>query len=369
MRPSSLIYGFLLLFIIGTGCAHGMKIRGVLDFGPAGHQVLCATGDGRLQLYDLATNRPVWEIPASSPGFVSFSPKRQYFALWEGTYDGTYSGQLSLLRSGDGTRTATVKRVSNRLVRPGPQHVAVSDDGRLLASSLEPGVELLDAETGASLFRHESKVTRALSFEPGGRRLAATTGAAPGDRATVVMGREASGWRVLSAFKDTRHHWWLPDGLVLLRAEGITLWNGTRERSLVPQPGLEETSVIIAEDGRSIASWNAEQTVAVHAVVDGRRIYSGQGLGKPATGRIAGTTLYLLAERPKHLLFLVEVDLLSGSVTKETNLGAWGERSADLPIYTGEGRAWHQNFAAYLGPGATYLQIARQGVSEFRRLR
>jgi hypothetical protein len=353
-----------------SACSSTVKLRGVIGFVPDGEHVLITAEPRTLGSFALSSKAPGWSqsMPGPAdlvPSFVSFSNNGRFFVLFERTDSGAWIGRYSVWETSTGRRTSPYfDMVRDRRERE-PGFVAVSDDGRWLASCLEmDGLRIYDAPKKALVYS-SAEFSTSLQFAPESMRLAT-------DRRVLELGDGA--WREIAHFPDAAAHTWVGERLAMLAPDGVRIWErpGTR---MLPYPFAFEVypgmahpfNAALRAFGDKLVLWehpsNARKVDALLQVVDlasGTTLVSRRGLGRINGVMIRENTLVALVERG-WLAFVVDLDLANGRVLAERNLGRFGSgeyRVAPDRIYFTPGLLPKGKFV-YLANEAEELEILR----------
>lgn len=156
---------------IGQILGHGSFVKW-LSFLADGKQLLSASNDGTIRLWDVVTRSMVRELPEAD-GFESLCviPRQSVLAgvFWKGN-----NSELRRWDFGNGNLLATWLDIPVR-----PSAIAASSDGRTLAVAVKDAVCLVDARTGKPRQRLSTgaQLLRAVRFSADGKHLAACDGA------------------------------------------------------------------------------------------------------------------------------------------------------------------------------------------------
>jgi WD40 repeat protein len=154
-----------------SACSSRVTLRGVIGFAPDGEHVLIVGESRTLGSFALSSKTAGWSQSMPGPSdlvssFVRFSNNGRFFVLYETTHAGGRTGRYSVWESATGRRTSPYFDMAGDMGTRDPGFVAVSDDGRWLASCLEmDGLRIYDAPKKALAYS-SAEFSSSLRFAP-----------------------------------------------------------------------------------------------------------------------------------------------------------------------------------------------------------
>ena len=246
-------------------------------FSPDGR--FLAVAGHELVVYDAETGQQVRKIGRGNSGGITFSPDGRTLAAIMGEvklFDVTTGAELHTLL---GTRTSTSAASGCFL--------AFTPDGGTLAVVVSEVVKLFDVESGIETGLIIARGSNAIAISPDGRLLASGAwdslslwDTATGQQVRILGDRFASAHRL--AFS--------PDGSILVSTgtgeEPIQLWNVESGRQLRNWQGHTDTinSLAFSPDGRLLVTASSDLTIKVWDVTTGQELQTLVG----HTGQVSG---------------------------------------------------------------------------------
>jgi len=138
-----------------------------LAVSPDGSLLASGAFDERVIVWDIATGRPLYELPEHEMGAVSlgFSPGDALGLSGHVLFTGDQRGRVRLWAAEDGSLLQTIEARGN--------DVAPSPDGRLLAfKTTLDDITLWDVAAAREIYRVEARGSRPIAFSPDGRHIA-----------------------------------------------------------------------------------------------------------------------------------------------------------------------------------------------------
>jgi hypothetical protein len=324
----------------------------------------------QLSVYSIEQKRALWQVPLQ-PGIAAlaaaFSRDGLVVAVFERNTNG-YDGDLSVREAESGKQTSRPVRVERdrKSLNP-PNLLAVASGGRFVASAIEgEGLRVDDMATGS--VHRDALGLEEVGFSDDGSRLAATLRRNPDEFVVRVLTLDG-GIRQVAEFERAWTHAWVGRKLALSQDSGVSLWDGAELRVLAPRTARSASKVRFVAHGKWLAVYEYGQTwqdspslrLAVYDVESERLVFEKVGLGAPLSVGMNATRLVgAFGRGDAWETFLVQLELPSGKVASEKNLGPRTRREHSAPfVYTGPGAPSEVGiFVPTVLPGARYLDVS-----------
>jgi len=312
------------------GCSGAIKLTHVIGYAPQGDRVVWPSEKRVLELFDLPSNRAVWHAPLADPasfaaGFVRYSPGGRFFVLWEQSIPDLKADRFSVWDAASGKRISPFYGSDNLPGLPGLEGtLAVSDSGRWVAS----------ARKGGHLSIHEAVTQKAVMEEPWRDEISFAPGADILFAKNVAYKYADGVWTKVAELPGAFGHVWAGNRVVFLTDQGVRVWDGATTR-LFPyhfdfwhsDKRANGTNGELAASDELFAIYEFGSTVRnglleIYDVVTGKQLVSRRGLGSVGQVVFRGRTPIVVVERESYKTFVLELDLATGEIVKETSLGS-----------------------------------------------
>lgn len=361
-----------MVILVACDCSaalKGTKLDDVLGFAPDGEHAVLRTERPSIQLVELASGRVLWEkpypdAPPSTAGVVSHSADGALFVMAaERRHYGP--GRYTLWNASSGALMPVAGHpegleVASILAASPPSGLALSDDGRFIASALEGGIRLYDRTSGRALYQDVRGAGDTLGFQRGRHALAAQMGNEKVNR-TVVVVEDAGQWKEAATFPGAFFHAWAGTFLAVSAPEGLIAWDGHASRTVAAWNGKPRRLFAPARaEGLVVAATTTVNEATPDDGADlfdlalGKLVFSKPGIGKVWGAEMRDGVLVLGIERAKFQCFAVELEPRTGVVRKEKALGA----RENVASWTVPEAARQQTvFVPALLPGGKYVDL------------